>query len=221
MLPTLIANLRCPAHGQHSLACGRHDRPQSPGGGIGGGTEVSEVDDPIHIGDTHRPALFDGSFLLVVRSVAAAGAAQTIKASSLPNFMGDRYRTDRSCVTLPTRWDGSAALYDCLIFRRCAKDSVLRCAECRRAMTAHTYPKPSRVCLFLLPLPRRSLQVGLRRLYYRQAPPCGGDGRASIGGGLRTAKGTETAPRWVGPHDRASATERARGSRNRDHAMAG
>ncbi len=106
MLPTLIANLRCAAHRRRSLARGRLDRPQSPGGRTEGGTEVSEVDEPIHVGNTHRPALFDGSFLVVVRSVAAAGAAQTIKASSLPNSIGYRYRTDRSCVTLPTSWLG-------------------------------------------------------------------------------------------------------------------
>src|ERR687898_977878 len=88
MLPTLIANLRCAVHGRHSLARSRLDRPQSPGGGTGGGTEGSEVDDPIHVGDTRGPALFDGSFLVVVRPVAAAGAAHTIKAASLPNFMG-------------------------------------------------------------------------------------------------------------------------------------
>ena len=88
MLPTLIANLRCAAHGQHSLARGRLDRPKSPGGRTEGGTEVSEVDEPIQVGDTHRPALFDGSFLVVVGSVSAAGAAHTIKASSLSNSMG-------------------------------------------------------------------------------------------------------------------------------------
>ncbi len=71
MLPTLIANLRCAAHGRHSLARTRLDRPQSPGGG----TEVSEVDEPIHVGDTHRPALFDSSFFVVVGPVSAAGAA--------------------------------------------------------------------------------------------------------------------------------------------------
>ena len=75
MLPTLIANLRCAAHGRHSLARGRLDRPQSPGGETGGGTEVSEVDEPIHVGDTHRPALFDSSFFVVVGPVSAAGAA--------------------------------------------------------------------------------------------------------------------------------------------------
>ena len=84
MLPTLIANLRCAVHGRHSLARSRLDRPQGPGGG----TEGSEVDDSIHVGDTQGPALFDGSFLVVVRPVAAAGAAHTIKASSLPNSMG-------------------------------------------------------------------------------------------------------------------------------------